>query len=344
MQQRKCTSGFGTGLMIDTTFLRFVAILLITNSHLDKLYPIAAMSTGGQLGNSLFFMLSGFGLAASFRKKGDVFWNWLPKRLARIYPSVLLVTLTAAVITGAMVEWSMADYVRHLLWPTEYWFVAAIVCFYVPFYGLMRLNRKAVFLQMIVLLFVPYFYFYLTALDLSYFSIEDGFFKWIYYFQIMLLGGFLANHDIAAKPIISPRWNTVLLGLFLVAYAGMKLLVANSVLTGLQFLIHWVTFPVVVFSLFAMDTPLVKEIIMKSVAAPFVALVAGATLEIYLFQQYVYGNPFISALAFPGNMAVFWPAVIVGGISIARVSATGRRYFSGWAGTPSAIAYERNKE
>lgn len=52
--------------MSDTTFLRFVATWLITNSHLDKRYPVSAMATGVQLGNSFFFMLSGFGVAPLF--------------------------------------------------------------------------------------------------------------------------------------------------------------------------------------------------------------------------------------------------------------------------------------
>lgn len=102
-------------------------------------------------------------------------------------------------------------------------------------------------------------------------------------------------------------------------------------LTELQFLIHWLTFPLMVFSLFAMDTHLVKARIMKSAAAPFITLVAGATLEIYLLQKYVYGNSFVSALAFPGNVAVFWPAVIAGAILIVWVSARGSHYLAGWA-------------
>lgn len=328
--------------MLDTTFLRFVAILLITNSHLDKLYPVSAMATGGQLGNSLFFMLSGFGLAASYRKKGDVFWPWLQKRLSRIYPSVLLVAFTAAVITGALFEWGVADYVRYLLWPTEYWFVAAIVCFYVPFYWLMTLRRKAVFLWLIGLLFLPYFYFYFTTLDLSRFSIEDGYFKWIFYFQIMLLGGALASRDDATRPLISSGWNTVLLGFFVVAYLGVKLLVAKGILTELQFLIHWLTFPIMVFSLFVMDTRLVKETIMKSAAAPFISLVAGATLEIYLLQKYVYGNAFVSSIAFPGNVAVFWPTVITGAILVAWVSTKGRSHMALWLRPLGIAVYGRS--
>ena len=328
--------------MFDTTCLRFVAILLITNSHLDKLYPVSAMATGGQLGNSLFFMLSGFGLVASYRKKGDVFWPWLQRRLSRIYPSVLLIALTAAVITGAVFEWGGMDYVRHLLWPTDYWFVSAIVCFYMPFYWLMSLKRTAVFLQLMVLLCVPYFFFYLTALDLSRFTIEDGYFKWIFYFQVMLLGGYLANRDGASKPVVSMNWNAALLGLFVLTYFGMKFLVAKGIQTELQFLIHWLTVPIMVFSLFAMNTRLVKETIMKSVFSPFIALVAGATLEIYLFQRYVYGNPYVSAMEFPVNMIVFWPIVIAGAIVISWVSVRGSRYLADLLRPVSAAALGRS--
>lgn len=313
--------------MLDTTFLRFIAILLITNSHLDNLYPAAAMSIGGQLGNSLFFMLSGFGLVTSFRKKGDAFLPWLHRRLSRIYPSVLLVAMSAAVISGVAFEWYAMDFVHYLLWPTEYWFIAAIVCFYPPFYWLMRHKNRTVFLQVATLLFVPYFYFYSTMLDLSHFSIEEGgYFKWIFYFQVMLLGGYLAMRNEAVKPVLSTGWNIALLGLFLIAYFAMKLVIARGMMTEYQFLIHWLTFPIVVFSLYAMNADVVKEIIMKSAVSPLIAMVAGATLEIYLFQKYVYGNTFILSLPFPLNITVFWPVVIAGAILIAWVSMKGSRY------------------
>ena len=37
-------------------FLRVLAILLVLNSHLDNLYPISALATGGAAGNGLFFI------------------------------------------------------------------------------------------------------------------------------------------------------------------------------------------------------------------------------------------------------------------------------------------------
>jgi peptidoglycan/LPS O-acetylase OafA/YrhL len=44
-------------------FLRFSAIVLVINSHMDSFYPIPELGTGGALGNALFFMLSAFGPA-----------------------------------------------------------------------------------------------------------------------------------------------------------------------------------------------------------------------------------------------------------------------------------------
>lgn len=161
-------------------------------------------------------------------------------------------------------------------------------------------------------------------------------------FSVMLLGGYLVNRDDASKPVVSMNWNTALLGLFVLAYFGMKFLVAKGIQTELQFLIHWLTFPVMVFSLFAMNTRLVKETIMKSAVSPFIALVAGATLEIYLFQRYVYGNPYISEMEFPVNVAVFWPVVLAGAILISWVSARGSRYLADWLRPSGATALGRS--
>lgn len=308
-------------LMVDTTFLRFIAILLITNSHLDGLYPYAAMSTGGQLGNSFFFMLSGFGLVSSYLKKGDSFGSWLTRRLSRIYPSVFLVTLGAALITGAYPNWTSRNFAQHLIWPTEYWFVAAIVVFYVPFYWFMRVGSGRLFILSILALSIPYFYFYLTTLDLARFSIEGGgYFKWIFYFQVMLLGGYLAYPNQAMGSFFTPTFNAVLLGSLLAAYLGVKFLVAKGVMTEFQFLVHWLTFPIMVFSLYAMNSHVVKIRIKKWAIWPFMGWVAGATLEIYLLQKYIYGSPLVASMSYPRNVAVFWPVVILGGILIASIS------------------------
>lgn len=47
--------------------LRAVAIVLVVNSHLDDLYPIHQLGTGGVFGNELFFFISGYGLYLSYQ-------------------------------------------------------------------------------------------------------------------------------------------------------------------------------------------------------------------------------------------------------------------------------------
>jgi peptidoglycan/LPS O-acetylase OafA/YrhL len=53
--------------------LRAIGILLVTNSHFDALYPDPRMGTGGAFGNAIFFALSGYGLAFSYRNRGGDF-------------------------------------------------------------------------------------------------------------------------------------------------------------------------------------------------------------------------------------------------------------------------------
>ena len=60
-------------------FLKFVAALMITNSHFQPLYEDVSpsLATYGVHGNALFFFVSGFLLMMGFeRKKVHGFLNW----------------------------------------------------------------------------------------------------------------------------------------------------------------------------------------------------------------------------------------------------------------------------
>lgn len=41
-------------------YLKCVAVLLVLNSHLDQIYPVSSLGFGGAMGNTLFFLVSGF--------------------------------------------------------------------------------------------------------------------------------------------------------------------------------------------------------------------------------------------------------------------------------------------
>ena len=70
--------------------LRFLGPLLITNSHMDLIYPNPLYATGGALGDAIFFFISGFTL--NFTKHTTVF-EWFKRRLYRIYLVVFSVVL-----------------------------------------------------------------------------------------------------------------------------------------------------------------------------------------------------------------------------------------------------------
>jgi peptidoglycan/LPS O-acetylase OafA/YrhL len=79
--------------------LKFIAIILITNSHLNGYYPVSYFSTGGSLGNSIFFLVSAIGLTFSLDKKVINFSSWYKKRFIRIYPTMWL-AITVFILVG----------------------------------------------------------------------------------------------------------------------------------------------------------------------------------------------------------------------------------------------------
>lgn len=89
-------------------FVRIVLALLVILSHSypltlghERTEPFAVLSrgqvTGGHIAVDLFFILSGFLISASYERSSSA-WSYLRKRVARIYPGFLLVSLVTLVL------------------------------------------------------------------------------------------------------------------------------------------------------------------------------------------------------------------------------------------------------
>lgn len=79
--------------------LKFFAVFLIINSHMDICYPkYSVLATGGAIGDCLFLFASGYTL---FWKQPIGFLGWYKRRIYRIYPSVFMCALVGALVTGA---------------------------------------------------------------------------------------------------------------------------------------------------------------------------------------------------------------------------------------------------
>ena len=124
--------------------LKFLAVMLITWSHMDLLVPVKGICTGGAIGDSLFLFCSGFTL---FMGRGGDFFNWYKRRVNRIYPSILSWAIVSCILFG-----DSKNIVDIILYGGGA-FITAIMVYYVGLY-IMRylygLKHGAVWLQIAV--------------------------------------------------------------------------------------------------------------------------------------------------------------------------------------------------
>lgn len=268
----------------DTTLMLFLATVLITLSHLDPFVPDPRITTGGAIGNSLFFFLSGYGLAMSLNATGSdaslpSLLAYLRKRLLRLYPAVLIVA-GAMLVAGRIDITGIADFAAVFLWPTPFWFISAVVVFYIPVFYLARLKPAGIATAM-ALLVIPYIFFY-SQLDLSKFVVEGrDYFKWINYFGITLLG------CLVARLKLTPRFSLFTVAALLVSlllFLVSKLTVFKYDVGYMQFLFHVWMYPIIYFSFQVFSSETVLQRIRATPVFPAIALLAGLTLEIYLTQ------------------------------------------------------------
>ena len=106
--------------------LKFIAVLLITNSHFDEQYTsYQQLATGGAIGDVLFFFCSGYTL---FLGRMGRFDAWYKRRIRRIYPSVL----ACALLTSFF--WQYKTNLMEALVTGGEWFVSCILIYYVLMY------------------------------------------------------------------------------------------------------------------------------------------------------------------------------------------------------------------
>ena len=306
--------------MNNSSFLRCIAIVLIVNSHLDHLYPLPALGTGGAIGNALFFMLSGYGLVLSESNGSRNFLSWYKRRIFRIYPSLILATFFVIMIPQKVWrQWNFTDYIYWLIWPTNYWFISALMIFYVIFFLIMKRKNDKYFMACILILIIPYLFFYLTTIDLSQYSIEGpGYFKWIFYLQTMFFGGYMAGRPRFTHTIFFKDGLALIFSIGL--YYGMLMMMSK--VGGWQFQIatHLLMFFILFVFLKISESDVIKSLLSKRYIGAAIALMAALTLEIYLLHGAVYTHPVLQKILFPFNIILFWIVVIILSFILNRIS------------------------
>ena len=166
--------------------VKFVAVLLIINSHADVMYPhMKMLATGGAIGDCLFLFCSGFTLMMGANLS---FANYYKRRILRIYPSVF----SAAVFSHLMSCNPQIHYMQLLGGD----FIIAIMTYYILLYFVRRYAIKhipAVLSLVASISFVVYVFWFPYKYEVSskgIYGITTAY-RWIPYFAAMLIGAYV---------------------------------------------------------------------------------------------------------------------------------------------------------
>lgn len=297
-----------------TDFLRFFAIALIVNSHMEHFYPIPQLAADGFLGNSIFFSLSGVGLALSKSNQKLSFGPWFWRRLTRIYPSLLIVVGIFIILLDNQWGGTPLGFVRLAIWPTQFGFITQLLVFYIPYYFVSKLDRKY-FRLLFSLLFIPFLTTYFSSLNAEGLQVTDTYLhplnpmNWIFYFQMMVLGGLVAKEISLENPFFTRMSNEyVAFGSFIAAsfaYVLVKALIVLNLLQNYYYLLNLFII-IIIASLFLISmNRRAKDFLSKPIIEPTVTLIASLTLEIYLVHVCLLKFSFFSNFIFPFNIIMF---------------------------------------
>lgn len=288
--------------------MKFLAVLLITNSHMDKLYgDYSVFATGGAIGDVLFFFCSGYTL---FLGKMGRFDTWYKRRIRRIYPSVVALTIMGTFLWG---------FHRDMLYLITYggeWFVSCIMIYYVILYFIRKYALKYLKWMFVLTFLITCIWYFGFYQDKDFVSIYKWtHIKWCFYFLYMLLGaavglaesksGYLINRE--KKPRI---WKVILsLAVCIIAFYGLQLLGKKNptwaywqILTVIPLLgINW-------FVYILCCENWVKKVFSSSRRAFVINAIGGLCLEIYLVQPYLFTTSMNNI--FPLNLVIMFLIIL----------------------------------
>lgn len=286
-------------------YLRAICAVIITNAHYEEIYPISIVANGGLLGDVLFFAISGYCL---YNIKTD-FVQWYGKRILRIYPEVWIITLIYLVL-GFYSAGSILEFVKLMIYPTYYHFVASIMILYIIYYVLICILKKhnqnpakLLKLYMITIL-VIYIVVYLVVYDKSFYHIDSVYEPAIrfLFLESMLLGAWFREKGMQVTQKRPPHGWVAVLVCFVLYFASKMVFSRYRIFASYQILNQLLLFLLLffVFKTFAgleaeyKKLPKILQTLGKNIST--------ITLEIYLVQYALI--PRLNILRFPFNFII----------------------------------------
>ena len=326
---------------LDTSLVLCVACGLIVNSHLEAFWPRSFLAVDGLLGNSIFYLLSGFGIGSSLWSRPQRFGPFLARRLVRIYPAVIVTVLLLVGIVGGhafgtvdgVPAWSLGEAFHSLIWPTPFTYVRNIIAIYVIGY-VVAWPRSTTVLSAALIAMIGLFLYACgshapglpAGAKLALGSLPVGVYD---AFDTALFLGGMSIAGARRFPVRGGAVNAILAALLCIAYFAIKyVMVIKGV--GAEF------YPLLFVLVAAMSCLALGVLSDPAVIQPLkripwlgssIDLVASLTLEIYVVHQVVistFGG--LAGIPFPINIALLVLISVAGAALLQRLTAPLRRW------------------
>lgn len=269
---------------ISVDIIKFFAVFLIINSHMDIMYPkYSVLATGGAIGDVLFLFCSGFTL---FMGKTDRFDNWYKRRINRIYPTVFVCAFLAAVFFGIHLDMKSVI----LIGGGE--FVAFIMIYYVALYVIRKyMYDKLTYVYLVVgaAVVIVYIFFFPYKYETSSRGIYGiaSYFRWLPYFLFMLLGAHLGKTKRTFKYNVS--FDSIKLVVCVALFYGIQLISKKYPVIAPMQIITVIPLIGIVFYFYKIcNDHFLKKIYYSKYFHGVLMLVSGLCLESYLIQGYLF--------------------------------------------------------
>ena len=291
---------------IGIDILKFLAVLLITNSHMELLYgKYSVLATGGTIGDALFLFCSGFTLFMKPMMSIREFPDWYKRRINRIYPTVLAIAVIKCTFFGG--HSTINDIILH----GGGWFVSCIMIYYVFIFLIGLYLRKHINLIIVLVSLASCVWFFTLERPFPFnmYGLEGGYLKWLLYFNFMLLGAKVGSMTAPAGGHSSARSLVCALlgiaGFYAFYIAGVKVERAESVE-----ILNFVPLLFAVYFLYRWANGEAAKRLYTSKAGHFVVrFIGGLCLEVYLIQDCLFTDR-LNAL-FPLNLLIVFLAIVV---------------------------------
>ena len=166
--------------------VKFMAVLLIINSHADIMYPkLSIMATGGAIGDCLFLFCSGFTLFWGGQRS---FGSYYKRRISRIYPSVIISVLFVHLIsmnpTFELKELSGGNFIIAIM-------IYYVLLYFIGKYALAKIDLILFGVAMISMIVYVFWFPYKYEVSSNGLYGITTHYRWIPYFSAMILGAFV---------------------------------------------------------------------------------------------------------------------------------------------------------